>query len=197
MLTDKYLIKEKEAIALADFLIPMLTWHHDRRASAEQMLSHPWLNMPANYDYRHTKKEFEIMKLKQEMKQGAAGGQADPAADLLLDDPRQEMNELVDSDPELYAPDSDEASLDLGGGFNDDLSDEEFEPRSNRFDRLYDRRASDRSLEPSHTHAAKLKARKAQEVHVNNSFTGPYPLDPTEFSHNDKGANAQFLHGAK
>jgi serine/threonine protein kinase len=35
VLTDKYLIKEKEALALSDFLMPMLCWHHDRRATAE------------------------------------------------------------------------------------------------------------------------------------------------------------------
>jgi hypothetical protein len=31
----------------------MLEWHHDRRATAQQMLDHPWLNMPANYDYKY------------------------------------------------------------------------------------------------------------------------------------------------
>jgi serine/threonine-protein kinase SRPK3 len=34
VLTDKYRFKEKEANALADFLTPMLKWHHDKRASA-------------------------------------------------------------------------------------------------------------------------------------------------------------------
>jgi serine/threonine-protein kinase SRPK3 len=35
VLTDKYLMKEDEAQAFADFLAPMLEWHHDRRASAQ------------------------------------------------------------------------------------------------------------------------------------------------------------------
>jgi serine/threonine-protein kinase SRPK3 len=35
VLTEKYRFKEKEAEALSDFLLPMLTWHHDRRASAQ------------------------------------------------------------------------------------------------------------------------------------------------------------------
>jgi hypothetical protein len=39
-----------------------------------------------------------------------------------------------------------------------------------------------------------LKKRKAADIKLNNSFTGPYPTDPTEFGHNDKGENAQFLH---
>jgi hypothetical protein len=39
---------------------------------------------------------------------------------------------------------------------------------------------------------ARLQSRKAREAKINNSFTGPYPLDPTDFNHNDKGANVQF-----
>lgn len=34
ILTDKYMIKDPEAQAFADFLSPMLEWHHDRRATA-------------------------------------------------------------------------------------------------------------------------------------------------------------------
>ena len=34
VLTDKYLIREEEAQAFSDFLLPMLEWHHDRRATA-------------------------------------------------------------------------------------------------------------------------------------------------------------------
>ena len=52
------MIKDAEAQAFADFLSPMLEWHHDRRATAQQMLAHPWLNMPANYDYKYSEKEF-------------------------------------------------------------------------------------------------------------------------------------------
>jgi hypothetical protein len=47
------------------------------------MLKHPWLSMPANYDTKYTEKEFEIMKLKKEMKYGP-----EPTADLLLDNPK-------------------------------------------------------------------------------------------------------------
>ena len=41
---------------------------------------------------------------------------------------------------------------------------------------------------------ARVKERKANEVKLNNSFTGPYPSDPTDFNHTDKGPNSQFLH---
>lgn len=36
------------------------------------------------------------------------------------------------------------------------------------------------------------KERIANDAKIHNSFTGPYPLDPTEFSHTDKGENYQF-----
>ena len=88
MLTEKYYIKEKEAEALSDFLMPMLRWHHDKRATAQQMLSHPWLTMPANYKTRYTDQEFEINKMRKERKYGPDY----VTADLLLDDPRAEMN---------------------------------------------------------------------------------------------------------
>ena len=38
----------------------MLHWDPDKRASAEQMLSHPWLTMPANYETRITPAEREL-----------------------------------------------------------------------------------------------------------------------------------------
>lgn len=104
ILTVKYMIKESEAFALADFLMQMLSWDHEKRATAQQMLKHPWLSMPANYETKYTEKEFSILKLKKEMRYGA-----EPTADLLLDDPRQEMNRLIDSDVEVYKPDSDES----------------------------------------------------------------------------------------
>jgi serine/threonine protein kinase len=50
VLTDKYKFADKEAAAFADFLLPMLRWDPNKRASAEQMLKHPWLTMEANYD---------------------------------------------------------------------------------------------------------------------------------------------------
>ena len=37
-----------------------------------------------------------------------------------------------------------------------------------------------------------MKAAKETQSKIHNSFTGPYPLDPTEFSHTDKGENYQF-----
>jgi len=41
---EKYRIKEKFAKEFSDFLRPMLTWYPNQRASAQEMLKHPWLN---------------------------------------------------------------------------------------------------------------------------------------------------------
>ena len=44
--------------------------------------------MEANYETRYNTKEYEILDLKKKMKQ------VDPTADLMVDDPNQEMKEL-------------------------------------------------------------------------------------------------------
>jgi serine/threonine protein kinase len=43
VLHQKYRVPKEEADALADFLSPMLTVDPMKRATAQQMLSHPWL----------------------------------------------------------------------------------------------------------------------------------------------------------
>lgn len=48
-------------------------------------------------------------------------------------------------------------------------------------------------MDPEESEAL-AKAHKKKDVKLNNSFTGPYPSDPTDFNHTDKGANAQFAH---
>lgn len=45
VLQEKYKINRSEAEPLADFLMKMLTWYPEKRATAQEMLSHPWLNM--------------------------------------------------------------------------------------------------------------------------------------------------------
>jgi hypothetical protein len=40
------------------------------------MLSHKWLNMPANYEYKYTDKEYDIMMLKKDVRM-ANGRSAD------------------------------------------------------------------------------------------------------------------------
>lgn len=59
VLMEKYKFKESEARALEDFLMPMLEYHPERRATAQDMLRHEWLNMEPNFDYLLTEKEYE------------------------------------------------------------------------------------------------------------------------------------------
>lgn len=66
VLLEKYKIKEDEAQNLADFLLPMLTWDHETRASAEEMLKHPWLEMEDNFEFKYTEREIEVMDLKKD-----------------------------------------------------------------------------------------------------------------------------------
>ena len=61
VLFKKYHIKENEANALSDFLLPMLEYYPEKRASAKTMLSHPWLKMESNFDYKLS--EWEIEKI--------------------------------------------------------------------------------------------------------------------------------------
>ena len=51
VLITKYKIKENEAKSLSDFLLPMLEYYPEKRASAKKMLSHYWLKMKDNYNY--------------------------------------------------------------------------------------------------------------------------------------------------
>ena len=59
VLCEKYRFKEREALAFADFLLMMLEWDPDRRATAERMLDHPWLSMPADYSAKMSEEELQ------------------------------------------------------------------------------------------------------------------------------------------
>lgn len=59
VLVEKYRFKEREAQAFADFLVPMLEWDPDKRASAKTMLEHPWLKMPSNYETKMSEEELQ------------------------------------------------------------------------------------------------------------------------------------------
>lgn len=64
VLIEKYHFKENEAEAFSDFLLPMLEWYPERRATAKQMLDHKWLLMADSEDYKLSDKEYEIMMMK-------------------------------------------------------------------------------------------------------------------------------------
>ena len=58
------------------------------------------------------------------------------------------------------------------------------------WDELFESGSSDRSFMGSEEREKTVKAAKGKEAKLNNSFSGPYPSDPTDFNHSDKGANA-------
>ena len=95
VLIEKYRIKEDEAQSLADFLLPMLDWNHETRISAQEMLKHPWLDLPDNYDFKYTDRQYEVMLLKKDKLNKEDNTQED----------RLDMNQLIDSDVDIYGGD--------------------------------------------------------------------------------------------
>jgi hypothetical protein len=94
------------------------------------------------------------------------------------------MNELIESEEEQNAADIDEFTASLNGYKSVDADDDDYD-------------ADERSLMDSDEERETFRRRKEKQAKINNSFTGPYPLDPTDFNHTDKGANNQFGHGTK
>lgn len=60
---EKYKIKENEAFQFADFIMPMLEYYPEKRISAQELLKHPWLSMPANFDYYMSEKDHQKLKM--------------------------------------------------------------------------------------------------------------------------------------
>jgi hypothetical protein len=142
---EKYRIKEKHANDLAAFLKPMLTWYTNKRATAQDMLSHPWLNTDGDdFDgnYHYTDREYEVLMLKKQMKGGNKGDE----------EAKQEMSELQISEPEENAADDD-------SDYDEDSGDADSE--GSFLDEIQQRRQKELLMKNA--------------VKINNSFTGPYP----------------------
>ena len=78
----------------------MLEWYPHKRATAQEMLKHPWLdtsNDDFDASYHYTDREYEVLMLKKQMK-----GVKDTIEDM-----KQEMSELVLSEQEDNAADVD------------------------------------------------------------------------------------------
>jgi serine/threonine protein kinase len=115
VLKEKYRFNEIEAQAFADFLIPMLHWDPDKRATAQSMLDHPWLTMPANYNTKLTPAEFQMEKAQEK------------STDLSEHYAGAEMSKLTDSEGEYFPADDEEDRIthDRLERFFDELSDVE------------------------------------------------------------------------
>ena len=106
ILIKKYHFKENEAQALTDFLLPMLEFYPERRASARELLRHPWLTMPPNYDYLMS--EAEIFKMT--MKENLLGTNKENE----IKDPKIELNkdrDVYSSDSELCEADCEDNNI--------------------------------------------------------------------------------------
>ena len=116
ILIHKYHFKEFEAKALTDFMMPMLEWYPEKRASARDLLRHPWLSMPANYDDHMS--ETEIFKLN--MKESLLNPK-----ELIKVDPKSELNKNRD----IYSSDSElnEADFEDNKKWGDEDDDEDFQ----------------------------------------------------------------------
>jgi len=113
------------------------------------------------------------------------------------------MNELIQSEPELYAADVDETYIQkskkknserdkLKAEIQNHLNQESLLSAQNQEDlEIYQRlfNVDEISLEDPDDQMESLKELKEKNSKIHNSFTGPYPLDPTEFNHTDKGEN--------
>ena len=64
ILVQKHHIKENEAQALVDFLMPMLEYYPEKRISARELLRHPWLKIPTEDDGKLS--DVEILKMNME-----------------------------------------------------------------------------------------------------------------------------------
>ena len=99
ILVKKYHFKEKEAKAFSDFLMPMLEYYPEKRASARDLLRHPWLNMPADFDYKIS--DIEIEKKKMIESSISKEENEEKKKDIFEKD-------VYDSDSELYGADDED-----------------------------------------------------------------------------------------
>lgn len=126
------------------------------------MLNHPWLNMGENAAYKYTEKEYEVMMLKKEIKEKIKGGKQGGGRGK--EDSDGEHQDMGELiDSDDYLNEADGSFESYDEDDNEESSDEEGRRDNGK-----------------------------ERAKINNSFTGPYPLDPTEFKHTDKGPNQQF-----
>ena len=83
---------------LADFLLPMLEWNPGNRATAQDMLSHPWLTMDKNYDYKVPEEEFKRESLRRSIEDI---GKSEDKGDLAETDYDMNKADIEDNDEEL------------------------------------------------------------------------------------------------
>ena len=103
-LHTKYYFKENEAQALNDFIMPMLEYYPEKRATARQMLKHPWLKMPSNFNYFMNEEEIKKYNIKEKIKKNNYSNKDDDKDDNEIN----EYNDVYSSDSELYKADDED-----------------------------------------------------------------------------------------
>lgn len=117
VLQEKYHFKRDEAVPLADFLMKCLTWYPERRATAQELLDHPWLVRHREEQVKMSDEEYEAMMAK--IKDGE---QKKKLAEVLKKkEEKDSFSECAESDEELNGADvesvgSDESDRSLGTG---------------------------------------------------------------------------------
>ena len=117
VLIKKYHFKEFEAEALSNFMLPMLEYYPEKRASAKKMLSHPWLKMPDNFDYKMSDIEIEKMNMIENTKKNNIYNIDNDNDDYDKD------RQVISSDEDNYAGDNEDN--DKGNVFSNDEESEE------------------------------------------------------------------------
>ena len=87
-------MKKKEAEKLNDFLLPMFEFCPEKRATAKQMLTHPWLNIDENDSDNYTMTEWEVEKM-----------------NLIEEAQKEKMSEDDENDNNNYIYNSEEESV--------------------------------------------------------------------------------------
>mmetsp|Transcript_5715 Transcript_5715/g.5892 ORF Transcript_5715/g.5892 Transcript_5715/m.5892 type:complete len:694 (-) Transcript_5715:65-2146(-) len=63
VLMEKYRFKEEEADGFTNFLLPMLSYEPEHRATAQEILKNDWLKMEPNFDYKMSDREYEKLTM--------------------------------------------------------------------------------------------------------------------------------------
>lgn len=100
MIKFRYKFKEHEAVELADFLQPMLEFNPEKRISSQELLHHKWLNMPANFDYIMSEKEYQLMAM---IKQTAKKDKPEESSQVNVYESDTELNKADGEDNFVYA----------------------------------------------------------------------------------------------
>ena len=86
--------------------MPMLEYYPYKRATARELLRHPWLSMPANFDYKISDIEIEKKKMIEDNKIVEKED---------VDDTNINMRDVYSSDSSVYGGDIDEEDNDKYG----------------------------------------------------------------------------------